>query len=230
MAPLKVPLRAATSKTAQKAYLSTILALVASTVLFIAAAAAYIVFYYSYVPSRGFTRPVYLQFGSNHPPYGYVSIKDALVSYQPYDIKVNLHMPRTPSNKAAGNFMVDLRLLAPGSILDVVMEDDSKILAKSSRPAILNYQSNTMELVHQGANLPWHLIGWKEEAELLKVPMIEGVEFPKGWRNIPDQVRLELRSDAKLQVYSATIEITAKLRGLRYAQQSIATEYKLTEY
>lgn len=212
-----MPLRKATSKTAQKAYLSTILAIVTSTILFFAAAGAYIVFYYSYVPARGFTKPVYLQFGSNHPPYGYASIAGALVSYQPYDIKVLLHMPRSPDNKAAGNFMVDLRLIAPGSILDAVMDDDSKILAKSSRPAILNYQSATMELVHQGASLPWHLIGWREEAEVLKVPMIEGVEFPKGWRNIPDQIRLELRSDEKLQIYSAKIEITARLRGLRYA-------------
>jgi hypothetical protein len=74
-----------------------------------------------------------------------------------------------------------------------------------------------MELVHKGATLPLHLVGWREEAEVLKIPMIDGAEFPKGWKNIPDQVRLELRSDEKLQVYSAKIEFTARLRGLRYA-------------
>jgi hypothetical protein len=209
--------------------LSTILAILTSTILFFTAVGAYIVFYYSYVPARGFTRPIYLQFSSNHAPYGYASISKALVSYQPYDVKVLLHMPRTPSNKAAGNFMIDLRLIAPGNIiLDSIMEDESKILAKSTRPAILNYKSLPMELVHQGAALPWHLIGWREEAEVLRVSMFEGVEFPKGWRNIPDQIRLELQSDERLQVYSAQIEITARLRNLRYVCPTISDFTGLT--
>lgn len=117
--------------------------------------------------------------------------------------------------------MIDLKLIAPGTIVpDSIMEDETKILAKSSRPAILNYKSLAMELVHQGAALPWHLIGWREEAEVLKVSMFEGVEFPKGWRNIPDQIRLELQSDERLQVYSAQIEITARLRNLRYVRRT----------
>ena len=111
--------------------------------------------------------------------------------------------------------MVELRLLAPGSILDAVMEDDSNLLAKSSRPAILKYQSTLMEMTQRGAALPLHLVGWRDESEIVKIPMIEGIEFPKGWRNIPDQVRVELRSVETLQIYDAKVEITAKLRGLR---------------
>jgi hypothetical protein len=214
---LRKPLSYVTSKSAQKAYLNTILAIVTSFALLLTAAVAYIIFYFSYVPDRGLSRPVYLQFGPDNPPYGYTSIAGALVSYQSYDIKVVLHMPRTPNNKAMGNFMVDLRLLAPGAILDAVTDDDSKLLAKSSRPAILTYQSTTMEMVDRGATLPLYLVRWRQEAEMLKVPMIEGIEFPKGWRNIPDQVRLELRSDERLQIYSARVEITARLRGLRCA-------------
>jgi seipin len=126
-------------------------------------------------------------------------------------------MPRTSNNKAAGNFMLGLQLLAPGSVIDAVLDEESKVLAKASRSAILTYQSIPMEMVHRGVALPWHLIGWRDEAEVLKVPMIEGVEFSNGWRNIPDQARLELRSDEKLQIYSAKIEITAQLRGLRCA-------------
>ncbi|KIW08423.1 uncharacterized protein PV09_01327 [Verruconis gallopava] len=217
---LQKPLSVVTSKTAQKAYLSTILAILTASILLFTAAIAYVAFYFSYVPDRGISRPIYLQFGPSHPPYGYASIQGALISQQPYDVKVILHMPRTPNNKAAGNFMIDLQLIAPGSTSDGVVDDKNKVLAKSSRPAILNYKSATMELVQQGFSLPWHLIGWREEAEVLKVPMIESVEFPKGWRNIPDHVRLELRSDEKLQVYSAKIEITARLRGLRYLMYS----------
>ena len=141
-----------------------------------------------------------------------------LVSAQPYDVKVVLHMPRTPANKEAGNFMVDLRLLSP--LLPGLANEPTETLAHSRRPAILTYYSAAMEHVHNVAGLPLHLLGWRGESEVLEVGMMEGVEFDKGWRNVPSRARVELQSSkeggGKLQVYEARLVFTAKLRGLRY--------------
>ena len=142
-----------------------------------------------------------------------------LVSGQPYDIKVILHMPRTPVNKEAGNFMVDLRLLSP--LLPGHANEPTVTLARSRRPAILTYYSAAMEHVHNAAGLPLHLLGWWRESEVLEIGMMEGVEFDKGWRNLPNRARVELQSSIEegygnLQVYEAKLVFTAKLRGLRY--------------
>lgn len=118
--------------------------------------------------------------------------------------------------------MLDLRLHAPGTgavgaaVMDAVMGDSSpQLLAHSRRPAILTYYSSVMEQMRKATQLPWYLIGWRKEAETIKVDMMEGVEFARGWRNIPATARLELRSDTKLQVYEATIVFIARFRGLR---------------
>lgn len=115
--------------------------------------------------------------------------------------------------------MVDVKLLAPSiaGVLDIGGEEEKNIvLGHASRPAILTYRSATMEQVNRAWALPLHLVGWREEADNLEIKMIEGIEFSKGWRNIPDSVRVELRSEEKLQVYNVRIEFTARLRGLRY--------------
>lgn len=57
------PFRAISSKTAQKAYLGTILFTLASLVLLCISTAAYLLFYYSFVPQIGLERVVHLQFG-----------------------------------------------------------------------------------------------------------------------------------------------------------------------
>jgi seipin len=205
--------------------LNTLLGVLAAAVLLGTAAIAYIIFYYSYIPVRGFSRPVYLQFDPTHThhPYGVVSIGRDIISSQPYDVHVLLNLPRTRGNRDAGNFMLDLRLLAPttgkvGAVIkEAVMGDTSpEVLAHSRRPASLTYYSLGVEQLHKAAQLPWYLVGWRKEAELLKVDLMEGVEFARGWRNLPVRARLELSSDAKLQVYEATLVFTARFRGLRY--------------
>jgi hypothetical protein len=214
------PFRYAVSKPARRLYLSTFLFLITSLVLLCPAALAYILFYNAYIPTRGFTRPIYLQFDPHpHAPWGITDLGRELVSEQPYDIKVVLHMPRTPVNKEAGNFMVDLRLLSPP--LPGLTNEPAETLVRSRRPAILTYYSAAMEHVHNAAGLPLHLLGWWSESEVLEVGMMEGVEFDKGWRNLPSKARVELQSSmeewgGKLQVYDAKLVFTAKLRGLRY--------------
>jgi seipin len=209
------PLSYATSKPAQRAYLSTALFLVTSIFLLGIAITAYIFFYFSYIPTRGFSRPVYLQFGPNQHPYGIATLSRELVSNQPYDVKAVLHMPRTPSNIEAGNFMLDLQLLAPGAPGGVWSSAKGEVLLQETRPAILTYHSKVMDHVHKAAALPLYVLGLREEAESLDVKLMEGVEFARGWKNIPAMARLELQSEHKLQVYDAKIVFIARLKGLR---------------
>lgn len=215
----------ATSKPARRIYLSTFLFFIASLVLLCLAAIAYILFYLNSIPTRGFTRTIYLQFDSHHlginnSPWGITDLGRELVSGQPYDVKVILHMPRTPTNIEAGNFMVDLRLLSP--LLPGLTNEPAETLARSRRPAILTYYSPAMEHVHNAAGLPLHVLGWRRESEILEVGMMEDVEFDKGWRNLPSKARVELQSSMmgeggrKLQVYEAKLVFTARLKGLRY--------------
>ncbi|KAE9962050.1 hypothetical protein BLS_000901 [Venturia inaequalis] len=209
------PFYLAISKPALRAYLNTILITLAGLALLGIAIVAYVFFYYSYVPTRGFTRPIYLEFGPAHHPYGTTSLSQELVSNQNYDVKVILHMPRTPTNTGAGNFMVDLKLLAPVETVAGVPRKP-ELLRHERRPAILTYHSRELELVTKAAALPLYVAGLRQESEELNVKIMEGVEFKRGWRHIPTSVTLELQSEEKLQIYDARIVFTAQLRGLRY--------------
>ena len=58
-------------------------------------------------------------------------------------------------------------------------------------------------------------MGWKKESEVLEVSMFEGVEFAKGWRNIPQEVKVVVDADKKMQFYEVGIKIAARFSGLR---------------
>lgn len=209
------PFYFAVSKPALRAYLNTILIVLAGLALLGLAIVAYVLFYYSYVPTRGFTRPVYLEFGPAHHPHGTASLSQELVSNQHYDVKVILHMPRTPTNTGAGNFMVDLQLLAPVDMVAGVLPPKPEVLRHERRPAILTYHSRELELVTKAAALPLYVAGLRQESEQLSVKIMEGVEFQRGRRHIPNRVRLELQSEEKLQIYDVHVVFTAQLHGLR---------------
>jgi hypothetical protein len=116
--------RIATSPILLRTYLRTILLFITSTTLFGLAAVAYTSFYYSYIPVRGISAPVYLQYdhgGTARPsilptdvstknwPYGIANIP-GLVSRQKYDVVVEMTVPRSRVNLDAGNWMVALEL------------------------------------------------------------------------------------------------------------------------
>ncbi|KAK2765635.1 hypothetical protein FQN54_008489 [Arachnomyces sp. PD_36] len=207
-------LRAATSKPAQKAYLNALLFSAACFALLGVSSIAYCVFYYRFVPQVGLERVVHLQFGDGHP-FGSAPLGSELASLQAYDVSVSLQLPRTPSNLAAGNFMLDLSLISPpaNSFQD---NTSTYVLAQSRRPAILTFSSPMVDTVSRIWRMPLYVLGWKKEAETLVTGMMEGVEFAKGWRNIPGSLRLELQSQERMQVYSATVKFTAKFKGLRW--------------
>jgi seipin len=64
--------------------------------------------------------------------------------------------------------------------------------------------------------MPLYVLGWQREAETLRVPMLEKIEFSRGWRNLPASLRLEVHSKEQMQVYSAQVEFRARFTGLRY--------------
>jgi seipin len=156
---------------------------------------------------------VYFQFDAGANPYALIQFrKGYLVTDQPYDVDISLNLPRTPNNRAQGNFMVDVTLLSAS----LSSGDQEMELLRERRPAILTYYSPIMEYVHRAIDLPWFVFGWRKEQEKLVVPILEEVEFARGWRNLPSGARVELSNAGHLQIYSAEISFKARLRGLRY--------------
>jgi len=161
----------------------------------------------------------------NGHPHGIVSLASSLVSLQPYDISLFLHLPRSPANLAAGNFMIDLALLAPSVLSSAssylpspisTANASNSILALSRRPAILTYASPIIDTAHKLSGLPWYMLGWRKESEVLEISMFEGVEFAKGWRNVPDRVQVIVEAGEKMQFYEVGVKVVARFGGLRY--------------
>lgn len=198
---------------------------------------AYTLFYWSYIPRIGFERQIHLQFDSATlarestdttttqrvaHPYGIVSLAPDVVSLQQYDISIMLNLPRTPTNTAIGNFMLDCRLYGTGadsrSGSDVSLET-APLIAHARRPAILTYLSREVEMVQKLVQMHWFMLGWRREEERLTVPMFETIEFARGRRNLPTTFRLELqlpRESERLQVYDARVIFRARFKGLRW--------------
>ncbi|KAL5396891.1 hypothetical protein PMIN06_003868 [Paraphaeosphaeria minitans] len=91
-----------------------------------------------------------------------------------------------------------------------------EVLARSRRPAILTYRSWLTEMCYRALRLPLYVVGWGTESETVSVMVMEGVQFEKGWKNVPASIRLELRSRIPLEVYRASVRFVAKLEGLRW--------------
>jgi len=64
--------------------------------------------------------------------------------------------------------------------------------------------------------LHWYLLGWRREAEVIRVPLFESVEFSRGWRNLPSTMRVQVQSSSRMQIYSAKAVFRARFRGLRW--------------
>lgn len=119
--------------------------------------------------------------------------------------------------------MLDLSLLAPESFAtsDIVTTSlygntSASILARSKRAAILTYASPIVDTANTLSGLPWHMLGWKKESELLEIDMMEGVEFARGWANVPQSVKVVVEADEKMQFYEVGIRIIARFGGLRW--------------
>ena len=60
------------------------------------------------------------------------------------------------------------------------------------------------------------MLGWKAESEVLHISVFEGVEFAKGWTNIPRYVKVKVEADEKMQFYEVGVKIVARFGGLRW--------------
>ncbi|KAL8778541.1 MAG: hypothetical protein Q9213_007370 [Squamulea squamosa] len=221
-----VPFHAAVSKPAQKAYLGTFLFATTSLFLLGFSTVAYALFYFNFVPQVSVERTIHLQFGTDNiregHPYGFTTLDSSLTALQAYDVSLFLHLPRTPSNQAAGNFMLDLSLLSPAKASSTATEKLlpgsalKQRLAHSRRPAILTYASPIIDTASTLTGLPWYVLGWKTESEVVEVSMFEGVQFQKGWSNVPQGVKLVVEADERMQFYEVGVRIFAKFGGLRW--------------
>ncbi|PLN79876.1 hypothetical protein BDW42DRAFT_172024 [Aspergillus taichungensis] len=214
------------SKKAQKAYTGSLFLLVASNCLAFLSVVAYAIFYYKFIPQVGLERVIHLQFGDEHP-WGTARLDQGLVSLQSYDVALQLELPRTSSNIAAGNFMLDLSLIScsPTSA-SIGMNASTPAIAQSRRPGILTYTSPLVDTASQISFLPLYLIGWKREMEKLEVPMMEQVEFARGARNLPKCAYLKIESKEDMQFYSAKVRFRARFTGLRRIMYS----WRLTSF
>ncbi|OJJ61067.1 hypothetical protein ASPSYDRAFT_42921 [Aspergillus sydowii CBS 593.65] len=210
------PLRPLVSKNALTAYLGTFLFIATAICMIFVSIFAYGVFYYNFIPQVGLERIVHLQFGDGHP-WGTAALDSGLVSSLPYDVHVELELPRTPSNLGTGNFMLDLTLFSHSSTSAQTGENiTAPPISRSRRPAILTYTSPLIDIFSKISFMPLYVLGWKQEAERLVVRMMEGVEFSRGAHNIPETLRLELNSKEEMQVYSAKVTFRTRFTGLRW--------------
>lgn len=114
--------------------------------------------------------------------------------------------------------MLDLSLLAPPASSTASKSPDLSldVLAHSRRPAILPYVSPIIDTANTISALPWYILGWRSEKEVLEVSMFEGLIFARGWRSLPQSVKVVIEADEKMQFYETSIKIVAKFSGLRY--------------
>jgi len=232
------PFRIVLSKPALRAYLTTALIFITSLFLLAAASTAYTLFYWSYVPRIGFSRDIHLQWDDvypigqehgldrayNHFPHGTVSLEGDLASAQAYDVKLEIELPRTRKNREVGNFMLDVSLLGATGILDTLKDglttsqssESAPVLARSRRPASLQYRSLPVEIMHRVTQLPWYFLGVRDESETLTINVFERTSFARGSTSVPTALKLEVQSSKRMQIYSAKAIFHARFRGLRW--------------
>jgi len=200
----------------------------------------YGLFYYTYIPSPSFTLPIHLQFpdSPSSNPYAIIPLTSpSLSSNQPYDVTVDLSLPRTKTNTAVGNFMLDLHLLSTSSpiysnalapyndnLTHFLLNPKVTTIASSRRPASLTYRSIPLDLAHKLLFGPLYLTNFFTESETLSIPLLESANFGRG--KVPKAMSLELQTPllgigmrarrVRMQVYWVKITFTARLEGLRW--------------
>ncbi|KAF9947117.1 Berardinelli-Seip congenital lipodystrophy 2 (seipin) [Mortierella alpina] len=205
-----------TSSALHRKIVKVIIALAVFLLLIGISFAAYLSFYWLYIPQRGHVGQVHLQYGKPTVPGVIGDGPKAEVDFtrggrygqflradQAYDISVNLLVPASERNVAIGNFMVVVTLLRA----------DGRIVRSSSRPAILTYQSIPLKLMRTAWKAVPLVLEWSKEDQVIKVPLIEN--FVEDSSN-PVTSALVSISTPELQVYRSTIHIDAHFQGLRY--------------
>ncbi|KAM0817080.1 putative Seipin [Seiridium cardinale] len=220
---VKRPIRAATTPGAQRLYLSTFLFVTTSLLLLLVAATVYPIFYYTYVPKKVVSIPVHLQYNAGLNPFGVTSLQKDLMLETAYDVTVSLTMPRSPPNTDRGNFMVALfatrsSLENPAQSFTIPQDpyrhiNPSNVVFSSRRPALVPYTDPLVSLASRVLFLLWHVFAPTSEKVELQIPMGELVEFRE---QLPLSLLLDVQAGQTLQVYTAQIELVARLSGIRW--------------
>lgn len=120
--------------------------------------------------------------------------------------------------------MLDVSLLGSAGILDTLKDglttsqtsDSAPVLARSRRPASLQYRSLPVEMLHRVTQLPWYILGVRDESETLTIAVFERTSFARGSTSVPTALKLEVQSSKRMQIYSARAIFHARFRGLRW--------------
>ncbi|KAJ8681604.1 hypothetical protein QAD02_017396 [Eretmocerus hayati] len=173
----------------------------------------YTAFYYAYMPSMTYSRPVNLQFKSCDEEKGVCSFPSAHVQLtkkqqllmvgQPYKVNLQLEMPESPANKELGMFMVCAQLRSRDGVL----------VDHACRSAMLHYRSSLLHLLSTITYSPMLIFGALEEKQNVMLELFGN--FEEDQSHPVTIVHVEIQS-RHIEFYSATIMINAHLSGLRY--------------
>ncbi|XP_029048296.1 seipin [Osmia bicornis bicornis] len=173
----------------------------------------YTAFYYAYMPSMTYIRPVHLQFKSCDEQKGICSFPSAHVQLtnkqqllmvgQPYKVNLHLEMPESPANKELGMFMVCAQLRSRDGVL----------VEHSCRSAMLHYRSTLLHALTTLTFSPMMIFGTTEEKQNVILELFGN--FEEDQSHPVTIIYIEIQS-RHIEFYSATIMINAHLSGLRY--------------
>ncbi|KYM83180.1 Seipin [Atta colombica] len=173
----------------------------------------YTVFYYSYMPSMSYVRPVHLQFKSCNEKKGICSFPQAHVQLtkrqqllmvgQPYKINLHLEMPESTANKELGMFMVCAQLRSrEGHLVDHMCKS-----------AMLHYRSTLLHTLTTLLFSPMMIFGNIEEKQDIVLELFNN--FEEDQNHPVTIIFIEIQS-RHIEFYSANLIINAHLSGLRY--------------
>jgi seipin len=135
------------------------------------------------------------------PPTGSI-----LTPGQRYDYVISLKVPESDWNYSLGNFMVSCSLTS-------VNGTSSVIVAKGSRPGLLQHKTWIIRWLSSLYRAPLLAVGLYAEAQKLVIPCLEAVLEHAEW---PSSVlNIEL-SNPDLRTYESSVKIHAHFTGLRY--------------
>ncbi len=190
-------------------------------------------FYYSYIPVRGISVPVYLQYDHGVSsylatpadkmlgvrwPYGVASIHN-LVDRQKYDVTVEMDVPRSETNLQAGNWMVELEMRVPPSTGGGVMsmlgwdeDEDVKDSKDGNTPAgedgaeFLARRPSTLVKSKRPALLTYRSPLIELSYRLLRLPM-----YLIGWHTESERIEVSMLESVVFEQGSRNIPSSVRL-------------------
>lgn len=161
-------------------------------------------------------------------PFGIATLMSPqLKTEQEYDVSVTLSMPKSPVNMEMGNFMVRMLLIGDKGNGDLAKEaleyargrkqiTGKNVLYKVRRPALAPYSDPMVSLVSRLLWLGYHVLFPASQAMEMSVQLAERVSFAKD-ALVPASAYIEVEAGGAIQIYKASVTLTAQLRGLRWA-------------